>query len=804
MKTDQSHPDQSSSRSAALAALLGVAMATAAQATTIPLTNPSFETPAGGYIENYRPTGWTHEYGKVWSMPDQHGSGSQCLMSFWENGWFRLSQQSTYTVAAAGETITAGLWGKVSNLDLGTANYEVVVTIGGVPVATNSMNVTANIDWTSLTVDYVTTAADIGQAVGIAVGTDGGDTAGSPSYCRVDDVSLTTVTPGGPTADGVAEPNPVNLHGSVLFTVTVVNGDSPTISSVVLNASPIGGSSSVALVAVGDGTYTNTVTVNSATVYDTSMTLSALVTDGAGLTCFAYIPLTVNAPGGGKELTWTAAVSTTWDAATANWTDNSLAAAWVNSLGTPDSALFGAAGAGSVNMSFASTFYASNITFNAAGYDITGAATLGNAPNIVANSDAKISAVLSGSSGSGLTKSGSGTLSLAAMNPYTGNTTINGGTLALTNGGGIYAGGWNGSAVLTVQSNSVLLLDKWGFGPGVQSLGGLDYNPARFIINGGTVKCIGGAAAAPTNPGEAPFGPGFTIGEFGATLDAAKADDTWTVKNDSRGYGPITSTAAGLLTLTGVGDGIFDKSLPGDGGVTKTGAGTWTLSQACTYTGATVVNAGTLRVNSILDSPTVTVTAGALGGSGTVAGSVTINSGAALAPGATATGTDILTINSDLVLNGNLKVNINNSLVQSNSMVTAYGTITCNGLGTITVTNVGPALLAGDKFFLFNTAVPGAGTMSIVAPAGYTFANNLATDGSITATAVPVVAQTLGFENLGGGQLQFTWTGSGTLQVQTNALSTGLSNNWVDYPGASPVTVTVDSSAGSVFFRLKQ
>ena len=67
-------------------------------------------------------------------------------------------------------------------------------------------------------------------------------------------------------------------------------------------------------------------------------------------------------------------------------------------------------------------------------------------------------------------------------------------------------------------------------------------------------------------------------------------------------------------------------------------------------------------------------------------------------------------------------------------------------------------------------------------------------------TAPPV----LSVANLGGNQLQFSWTGSGTLQSQTNSLTTGLGSNWVNYPGSSPVTITVDPTQGSVFFRVKQ
>ena len=54
-----------------------------------------------------------------------------------------------------------------------------------------------------------------------------------------------------------------------------------------------------------------------------------------------------------------------------------------------------------------------------------------------------------------------------------------------------------------------------------------------------------------------------------------------------------------------------------------------------------------------------------------------------------------------------------------------------------------------------------------------------------------------------GSSLQITFTG-GTLQAQTNALSSGLGTNWVNYPGSSPVTVPIDPANGSVFFRVKQ
>ncbi len=68
----------------------------------------------------------------------------------------------------------------------------------------------------------------------------------------------------------------------------------------------------------------------------------------------------------------------------------------------------------------------------------------------------------------------------------------------------------------------------------------------------------------------------------------------------------------------------------------------------------------------------------------------------------------------------------------------------------------------------------------------------------------PPALPVLSVSNLRGGQLQLSWTGGGALQSQTNTLSAGLGTNWVNYPGSSPVTVTIAPLNGSVFFRVKQ
>lgn len=104
----------------------------------------------------------------------------------------------------------------------------------------------------------------------------------------------------------------------------------------------------------------------------------------------------------------------------------------------------------------------------------------------------------------------------------------------------------------------------------------------------------------------------------------------------SLGAGNYAGRIANYATLRF--NSASDQTLVGDisasGALMKSGAGTLTLSAQNTYTGATTINGGTLRVNGSLANTVVTVASGAtLTGSGTIGGPTTITSGAHLAPG---------------------------------------------------------------------------------------------------------------------------------------------------------------------------
>ncbi|HEV2453228.1 MAG TPA: autotransporter-associated beta strand repeat-containing protein, partial [Verrucomicrobiae bacterium] len=252
-----------------------------------------------------------------------------------------------------------------------------------------------------------------------------------------------------PTGGGLATPNPALRNQNVLITVTATNGTGGTVNSVVVNASPIGGSSSLALVSSGGNVWTNSVAVAPGTAAG-SVTLIATITDTASLNAIVNIPLNIIVGndvwnGAGGDANWSTGL---------NWT-NTLAPGYVG-----DSVEFAGATQLSPNMDNNYSITALLFDLNAGAFNITSGNSsvltlTGGITNNSPNAET-LGMVIAGVNG--LIKGGSGAVNLTANETYTGNTTVGAGTLNLSanlaSTNTIFVGASAANSVLNISSSA--------------------------------------------------------------------------------------------------------------------------------------------------------------------------------------------------------------------------------------------------------------------------------------------------------------------------------------------------------------
>jgi hypothetical protein len=143
----------------------------------------------------------------------------------------------------------------------------------------------------------------------------------------------------------------------------------------------------------------------------------------------------------------------------------------------------------------------------------------------------------------------------------------------------------------------------------------------------------------------------------------------------------------------------------------------------------------------------------------------------------------------------------------------ATGAFVNNGTLTV-ITNAASTLAfaAGDSFKLFTltnyAALTGLTPPLPPLPTGLVWTNELAVNGTIevvsTVSTTPFAIASM----VNNGNLVLSWPADHTgwrLQVQTNALSTGIYTNWSDVAGATlvnSVTNTINPTNGAVFYRM--
>jgi len=427
-------------------------------------------------------------------------------------------------------------------------------------------------------------------------------------------------------------------------------------------------------------------------------------------------------------------------------------------------------------------------------------------------------ATLSGNitGGGGLTVTGDGdTRTFTGNNSY-GWTTISAGTMQIGNGstgGSLGLGSVTNNATLTFNCPGTLVVSNKiaGSGPLVQTGSGTTFLFSTNLFTGG-VTLAGGTlnVSAPETPGTSgPLGKSGAILFSGGTLQFSPVD---TYDYSSR-FSKATNQAISLDT-GGQNVTLAAALVSTNGGsLTKLGLGTLTLAATNTYNGPTTVVAGTLLVNGLLSTNTVTVATNAtLGGVGVMGGLVTVQSGGILAPGSGGIGR--LTISNNLALAGNALMKISKlGGGLTNDLVSVTGTLTMGG--SLAVTNIGTnALAAGDKFMLFSAGAQAGNFSALTLPAlsaGLGWSNSLAANGSLQVVTTVSLAWTNLVFSVSGGTLFLSWPADHTgwrLLVQTNHLAAGLSANpsdWGTVSGSAAtnnVRVLLDPAQPAAFYQL--
>jgi len=264
----------------------------------------------------------------------------------------------------------------------------------------------------------------------------------------------------------------------------------------------------------------------------------------------------------------------------------------------------------------------------------------------------------------------------AAGNGYTGVTTITGGVLSVADlkNGGI-------ASTIGASSNAA----------------------ANLVINGGTLRYTGAGASTDRL---------FTLGAGGSggTLDASGTGALVLTNTGDLAY---TGAGTRTLTLTGSSDAALVNILAAviaDSGVdatavTKSGANTWQLGAANTYTGVTTISKGTLRAskiavsggNSSLGNAASAVVLGDASNQGTLSytgNTASYTRGFTVKAGGgrveVATSGQTLTITSgtiDMTDNGSITFAGTGSTIISSQFTAGSGALTKEGTGSMTLTN---------------------------------------------------------------------------------------------------------------------
>ncbi len=467
----------------------------------------------------------------------------------------------------------------------------------------------------------------------------------------------------------------------------------------------------------------------------------------------------------------------TWDTSLGNWTLDAGAnnVAWVNN-NPPDNAIFGGA-AGTVTQGGMTV---NTITFDTAGYTVgpnTNTLNLGGAsPRITANADATVSSVLAGTTG--LTKDGSGILSIPTKATYTGNTVVNAGVLNLSGGGG-NTGTIRGTA--TVNNGAILRIstgDATGYDAAGARLETININQGGTLniavtnnqtLGNATINLTGGAITGVSGSNLDFFQATSTLNSLASPVTATSSGTRLQIRQPAG----LTMNVASGSTPSGI-DLDISSVISSSGTfatapLIKAGAGTLRLNAANTYTGATTINAGTFVLG---------------GGATAPASDFTVNNaGSTLRLAATGKTLKSLTLNTgttlDIAANKTATTTITNALTTS---------------GAVTLKPLFTDIPAGGDVYNLATALSAA--------SGATYTVNTGGFGTSRVTATAAVSGSTLQMTIGSGAAALVWnnnagTGLWNLNSAVNFDNAGSpdvfkSFDGVTFNGTAPGTITLD------------
>ena len=287
-----------------------------------------------------------------------------------------------------------------------------------------------------------------------------------------------------------------------------------------------------------------------------------------------------------------------------------------------------------------------------------------------------------------------GTVVLSGNNSFTGAVTVASGALRITNSNAlgttfsakdvILTNGTAGNPQLRLDGSSGSMDLPAAINYRVSNPNGAIFNEAGDNILRGNITLTSGGT-----------------GESRVVINAGSLRLAGTIQNETASNTRtfVLGGAAGLGQVEGIiSNGTASGSVIA---LRKIENGTWTLTGANTYTGATTLNAGTLRINapgSLHAGSAVTINAATLAGDGSIGGSVTVNASGRIAPGATTGSAGTLAIGGGLnitaMTTGTGKLVFELGALTASDQITVGGTFTL-GSGTLGIDDFTFTALSG-------------------------------------------------------------------------------------------------------------